>query len=402
MLDNLKIENFRMLCDFEISKLGNVNLIVGKNNSGKSSVLEALRVFAARGNPRVLQDIASSHDEIGISTPSSDESVELEKVIPFRDFFYGRKFPDGDEKKAIYIGDKERSKFTQIDHAFYLDDFEKITSTEGEETTRRKRQIISKNLLLTEPIVADQALLVSVNETQTTGWIPLADIPSSPRRTPGSLFWERAVREIPVSYVPTQFLSLDYLAQLWDSILLSKYQDDVKASLKILDDDFEDLGFIKTGSSEYADPRFRANRLRYRYSDRTAVVKLKNSSTRIPLSSMGDGMLRVLQLALTVFPAKGGILLIDEFENGLHWSIQEKIWTMIFKLATELDIQVFATTHSEDAVKAFSNVASSRPEEGVLIKLVRKPAADGVGGTIAVVYDEQTLRTATQTETEVR
>ena len=63
MLDSLKIKNFRALEDFEVSKLGRVNLIVGKNNSGKSSVLEALRIYARNASPDILDLIAISHDE---------------------------------------------------------------------------------------------------------------------------------------------------------------------------------------------------------------------------------------------------------------------------------------------------------------------------------------------------
>jgi predicted ATPase len=217
-----------------------------------------------------------------------------------------------------------------------------------------------------------------------------------------SMFWERYAKDRPTSFVPTQFLSLDYLAHLWDLILFSPYAEEVKNALKILDDQFEDLAFIKTGSASYADRLNRYTRVKIPESDRTAVVKLKHLPKSIPLSSMGDGMLRVLQLALTIFPAKDGILLIDEFENGLHWSIQEKVWEMIFKLSADLNIQVFATTHSDDAVKAFSNVATKRREVGVLVKLVAKNSEQGPGKTIGVVYDEETLRTATLTETEVR
>jgi hypothetical protein len=90
------------------------------------------------------------------------------------------------------------------------------------------------------------------------------------------------------------------------------------------------------------------------------------------------------------------------FENGLHWSVQEKIWVALFKLASELNIQIFATTHSDDAVKAFSAVANARAEEGILIKLVKKPSADGLAHIIGVTYDEETLQTATLTDTEVR
>ena len=405
MLDSLKVKNFRMLADLEIPKLGNVNLIVGKNNSGKSSLLEALRIYATKGNPRALQEIANSHGELALLVPRSDGETEEVSALPFRDFFSGREFPAEDTSPGIYIGNVGETDFVRINHALYVDEYEKISTEDGEETSRKRRRMISKDDLGSDALVAEQALAVSLSDVPHLGWIPLSEVLSSSgtRRQAALIFWERFAKEIPVSVVPTHFLSIDYLAQLWDSILFSPYADEVKASLKILDDDFEDLAFVKTGIEEYRNDRiYRLSRFRVPYSDRTAVVKLRSSSTSIPLSSMGDGMLRVLQLALTVFPSKGGVLLIDEFENGLHWSVQEKIWEMIFTLANDLEIQVFATTHSEDAVKAFSKVASERPEVGVLVKLVSKKLPEGRDKTIGVIYDEATLKTATMTETEVR
>ena len=63
MLNSLEIKNFRILEDFKVSKLGRVNLIVGKNNSGKSSVLEALRIYAGNAQRGLLEQIAAGRDE---------------------------------------------------------------------------------------------------------------------------------------------------------------------------------------------------------------------------------------------------------------------------------------------------------------------------------------------------
>ena len=87
-----------------------------------------------------------------------------------------------------------------------------------------------------------------------------------------------------------------------------------------------------------------------------AVVRLSDSPERYPLKSMGDGLSRVLQMTLALVSAKDGILLVDEFENGLHWTVQPKLWQLVFRLAKRLNVQVFATTHSQDCVKAFSSV----------------------------------------------
>ena len=96
-------------------------------------------------------------------------------------------------------------------------------------------------------------------------------------------------------------------------------------------------------------------------------------------------------------------LLIDEFENGLHYSIQEEVWEKLFKIAKELDIQVFATTHSEDTVKAFCKISVADKEvNGKLISLGRSAAIADNGKILADVYDEETLKILIQSGMEVR
>ena len=122
----------------------------------------------------------------------------------------------------------------------------------------------------------------------------------------------------------------------------------------------------------------------------------------IPLNSMGDGMLRIFQLALNAISANGGFLLIDEFENGLHYSIQEKVWSWLFDLAAFLDIQIFATTHSWDSVESFSKVASKKNGEGVLFRVGRGIKTSDIGKIVATEFDEEELAIITQDDVEVR
>ena len=113
-------------------------------------------------------------------------------------------------------------------------------------------------------------------------------------------------------------------------------------------------------------------------------------------------MSRILQLILSVFPAKDGVLLIDEFENGLHFSVQEEVWRIIFELAKKLNIQVFATTHSWDCIESFTNVAVENSEDGVLLKVSKSKLTSDNGKIIATVYDEEALKTVTASALEVR
>jgi len=54
-------------------------------------------------------------------------------------------------------------------------------------------------------------------------------------------------------------------------------------------------------------------------------------------------MTHLFHLIFALVNAKDGFLLIDEFENGLHYTVQPKVWELIFKLAKALNVQVFAS-----------------------------------------------------------
>jgi predicted ATPase len=72
----------------------------------------------------------------------------------------------------------------------------------------------------------------------------------------------------------------------------------------------------------------------------------------VPLPLVGDGANRAARLALSLLEVPGGVLLIDEFENGLHYSALEGLWRNLATLAKQYDVQVFATTHSRECVNA--------------------------------------------------
>ena len=199
---------------------------------------------------------------------------------------------------------------------------------------------------------------------------------------------------IACSVIPTQFISLDELADDWDNIAFTEHGEIVRQAMRIITPEFEELMFVR---NEERRPTYRQN------FQRSAKVKLTDMPRGVPLNSLGDGMVRVLQLALKIFPAKGGFLLIDEFENGLHYSIQEKIWALLFEMSLKLDIQIFVTTHSWDCIESFTKVAIARKDvDGVLFRMGRSQRTSDRGRVIATVFDEAALNTITQSNMEVR
>ena len=103
-------------------------------------------------------------------------------------------------------------------------------------------------------------------------------------------------------------------------------------------------------------------------------------------------------VALAMANCPDGILLIDEAENGIHYSLQEQYWTMILRAADEHNVQVLATTHSKDCINGFAAAALACPD--VDANLVRIGQRNGK--LRAVDYSVEELETAAEQDIEVR
>lgn len=386
MLKSLHIQNFRSLKDFQVPKLGQINLIVGKNNSGKSTVLEALRIYAGNANRTLLELIAAEHDER--TRIVQDEDGGPPEALPFDAFFSGRKFPEQDGE-AIFIGQSLQDvDAIRIQHGFLVEHEELLTDAEGESFSRiSRKQIPRTELGDTDAESISQALFI--NKGDKGFRLRFDQILSRIRST--------TTQEIPFptpcGLVPTRFVSASELAEEWDRIVLTEYEKIISNALKLINPDFDGLAFV---NQEDYSPRGRKE-------SRIAKVRLGSLAEPVPLNSMGDGMTRILQLILKVFSARGGFLLIDEFENGLHYSIQSQVWSLIFDLATKLNIQVFATTHSWDCITSFAQIALEREDVGGLLFRVGTSVRNSDRGqVIATVFGEGALSNISQAEMEIR
>jgi len=176
----------------------------------------------------------------------------------------------------------------------------------------------------------------------------------------------------------------DEVGQLWDSISLTDLEQDVLESLRIIAPEVERLNLINNPYS----PRTR---------ERIPIAKIGSIPEPIPLRSLGEGMNRLFGTTLALVNSKNRMLLLDEVESGLHYSVQPDVWRLIFKTAHRLNVQVFATTHSMDCIEAFQHAAEENEEEGVLIRLENES-----GLIVATEFDERRLGIATREEIEVR
>lgn len=130
----------------------------------------------------------------------------------------------------------------------------------------------------------------------------------------------------------------------------------------------------------------------------TVLIKLKDARGRLPLGSLGDGIKRLLGLAICMAQAQGGVLLIDEIDTGLHYSTMESMWRFIIEASRRLGVQVFATTHSGDCIRALAWLQTEHPElaQDVSVHRIEKDAPS------AVRYSAEDIEIAARHHVEVR
>ena len=355
-LPDLRIKGFRGINDLHISRLGRVTLLAGKNGVGKTTALEAVKVYAARGRQETLAEILHKREE---NEYSFDEDLDRDTIAPIWEaLFYGR-ILSSDSSLSIGPENGDQVHVKTMPAPTHLD----LSSIESQ--------------------FPDEVLYLQVSFQGSEYGFPT--IRRERRRTvSGGPALPPAVRC--VSLGPGLPSSLQ-LAGFWDSVALTDEESRAVDALNL----------IYSGGVERV-AMIGDNIVRRRSTGRKAVVKLRDEPRPVPLKSLGDGAVRLFTVALALANSKDGFLLIDEAENGIHYSIQRDFWTMILKAAHQNNVQVLATTHSWDCMAGFT-MASTEIEEvdGALVRLDRYDDY-----TRAVEYTEDDLRIAAEQGIEVR
>ena len=355
MLNSLYIRNYRNLKELKIDSVSRINLITGKNNTGKSGVLEALAIYKSNGELITIKQLLEIRGETFQKTKANN-------------FFqaFSSLFIDNNTEKTISIGnlnDDITLRFVK-----YFDDIER--DDKGNIISRKHVVLQDKN---ENKFVTDKQGLEI--KKSNLSWIVPFDRQFEDIRI--------NLKERNFQFIRANDIDRNINETLFDKITLTPKENYVVEALKIIEPKTERIAFI-------AEDNFQM---------RKAVIKLSDQENVIPLQSMGDGINRILSIILALVNAENGFLLIDEFENGLHYTVQEQLWKIIFKLAKDLNVQVFATTHSNDCINSFSEVLNRNEYEvsGQMIRL------DNVKGVIKPeIFTVKDLEIATRQEIDIR
>ncbi|MCX8020703.1 MAG: AAA family ATPase [Chitinophagaceae bacterium] len=376
MLPSLYIKNFRIFSEFRIPSLGKINLLTGKNNTGKTALLEAIALYASRGDLNLILNLLS---ERGESIPiSAKELFDLEKdvfISTLKTLFYNNRFGFGEDDKIFISAVSEKELVKNNVESDFLSMRFFTWEKEISEGPDRESVIYHRKInIISQTSTPDDFIGYEILSKDGARYI-FYENDHSLSKQHGSIVKQN------VQFFKTNSNLIARNSILWDEITLTEKEKEVIQALQIIEPQIERIAFVGEN-----------------YATKKAVVKLTGSYEVVPLLRMGDGINRILSFILAIVNAENGFCLIDEFENGLHYSVQKDLWKTIFHLSERLNIQIFATTHSQDSIYAFSEVASEYPHfNGKLFRL------DNIKGKIQCVeYSPEEALAAKEFQIETR
>jgi len=323
MYKKINISNFRGIENLEIDDLKTINLLLGKNNCGKTSILEAIYLITGISIPSLSMNINNFrnliHSEIDdfrfiyrnldfdniININTVDIKNNIRELIITPDFF--------DKKKNIIQSDDEKIKSNNLS----ID-----TLTETKKVNGLKYQFKINNEKYESKIKLEYTnnILNPINFQQT--------IPKEYKE------------DIIGNYLLPNLSNIN-LDKIIEKIFINKDEDKIISALKVID---QDITNIKLGTNGMI------------YIDLLGINKL------LPINIMGDGIRKILTLLAYIIHSKDRIILIDEIENGLHYSSIKILWEALIKAALENNVQLFITSHNFEILKYLNLVLKDREE----------------------------------------
>jgi len=361
MYQSISIKNFRGFKTLKVSEFKRINLIAGMNNSGKTSLLEALFIHAGKNNPELVIAINAFRgvDNIKISF---DEWSEM----PWESVFYNR-----EADVSIELEGKWNSQMRKLTISTKFP--ERINTKENFNTGEKSKYFESTSTIASK-VSETRALLLEENIGKKTKqyFLKLApqgfllSHPPSPD-FPGYFIYSRKVQSVKED------------AELLGKLDVAGELESILETLKIIEPRLKRLTTIYVNDTPLIHGDIGLNKL-------------------LPLSYMGEGISRLASFLLRISTAKNGVIFIDEIENGFHYSILENIWKSINEISKKNNVQIFATTHSYECVKSAYRAFSK--EDDYNFSYYR---LDRLEDEIVVnSYDRDTLSYAFKTDIEVR
>lgn len=349
MIKDIKINNFKSIYKADIKGFRRINLLFGKNDCGKTTLLESIYLLmrfdpscplllnTLRGYDKTDEkDLYLNFHNLNIDKPitiSSDEEIERKMDI---------------------------SLFKSYSNAVDIDSLKDNFSNEREDGYYglKMNYFLDKQKYHSEIIFQEKVRQFKIDNDKT---------------------YKKTIK---CKYLPINYDEIDYDG--FKEIIQNEKEDLVLETLKMIEPTIKDIQMI-------GDDIF---------------VGVDGLDRRIPINCMGDGIRRLLSMISAIYKCRSieerqGVLLIDAIDSCFHYSVMKKIWKVLLDSAKRNGVQIFATTHNIDSIKGFNEAIKEENanEEAIAFKLLHISNDDELK---ALAYDSQQINYLLEHETEIR
>lgn len=344
VFDNISVNRYRGIKAAEVKDFRRINVFFGKNNCGKSSLLESIFLLTGQSNPILPLSVNAFR---GYSSLQSVDDVRLN--------FYNL---ESDTPITLSSNGKNARHLS-------ISLIQSVSKT-----------IDVKSLLDTNSQSSEQyfGLKLSFDDNCSSEVIIKKDGEDKAKVNVSKQYKEAVIAEM----LPARLSIGDIVAKRMNNIIKEKKKENVLSVLRVMEPRLVDIVVV----------------------DNTVLVDI-GSEHFLPLNVMGDGMTKILMNIIAIYECANGVALIDEVDNGLHFSMMELLWKAMIAAAQENNVQLFVSTHNLDSIKGLNRVMQSGAYDLDIIsayKLVKSKESV----LNALRYDADTLNYMIEQEIEVR
>jgi hypothetical protein len=363
MIKSLHAENFRCFKSLDLGGLRRINVIVGRNASGKTALLETIKT-GLDGTPNLIpwMNQLRSTPTFLLGNPTPEQFRAL-----FVDLFYNF---DADEKISVSLVDSKRRTTASVQ--IHFDEKQAVTTSQPSIGFRQQVQNLQQPITI---------IPLAFNRTDFNGQratlLVTINAQGQPHIDQGKNLGIGSYLMANINY-GTPGENAAWLSQL--SVQ--------KRSGEVIEAVQRHFPFIHGLSSESLMPGMPA----------TLYADLPNLTRRIPISLVSGGISRLLTMVLSIMAYAGGVVLIDEVENGIFHDLHVPLWKTLLDLAKHYDTQLFVSTHSQECLRGAAQAIASDSENFTLLRT----RIDSEGKASVEVFGGEQAEAAIEKNGEVR
>ncbi len=341
MIKSLHAENFRCFKELDLFDLQRVNVVVGMNATGKTALLEAMRL-ALGATPNVLWGMNQTRGFLqGVQQPITREGFEL---------LWSPYFFNFDASKAILLDCGDSENYHATTRIFY--DVQRSVTAVPQQVPQQQPQPVLPSSFI-PPLAFERTSFSGVSSTLYAS-----------AQMQGGLNFDSGPELGPVTeFFPSSAWSFNPLlpAQMFSQLSLQQRE---RAIVDAVRDEFEHSLESLVVLSPSGTPGLYAG-LRY----------LKE---KLPIGYLSAGISRFIAMLSAVLLRGNGVVLIDEIENGISYKIFQSLWKYLLRSSVENDTQIFATTHSLECVRALLPAMQEHEHDFTLLRAERTNGSSSI------------------------